>query len=133
MSFGYIQFSPKNKRKKVNLRFNGSKVKFICSLFEKQLAWKNHFDFVWPLEGKKNKNLNIWMRYKMGELVHGYAWHCVSFENSYKNDNWFFFCQICCSYNLDFNYQFHRSLVFRFSMKNILWNEKSVSKSFRWS
>jgi len=31
-----------------------SKVEFVCSVFlEEMLAWKKHFEFVWPLERTK--------------------------------------------------------------------------------
>ena len=51
MSYWYLQFLPKKKPNHVELRFHRSKVKFVDVLFlEEKLAWKNQFDFVWPLD-----------------------------------------------------------------------------------
>ena len=38
--FWCLQFSPKNKRKQVNLRFHSSKVEFVRSFFGGNVGWK---------------------------------------------------------------------------------------------
>ena len=40
---------PKNILRPVKGQGNSSKVEFICSDLEETSAWKNHFDFVWPI------------------------------------------------------------------------------------
>ena len=58
MTFWCLQFLPKNECKKVNLRYHSIKLEFNYSFFEETLAWKNHFDFVWPLIGHTKKDGN---------------------------------------------------------------------------
>ena len=49
MSFGCLQFLPKNKRYQVDLIYHSIKVKSFVRFFEEMSAWKNNFDYVWPL------------------------------------------------------------------------------------
>jgi hypothetical protein len=40
--FNFLQKTNKNKS-------HSSKIEFVCSFLEEMSAWKNHFEFVWPL------------------------------------------------------------------------------------
>ena len=44
--FGVFTFFQKTNENKST----SSKVKFVCSFLEEMAAWKNDFEFVWPLE-----------------------------------------------------------------------------------
>ena len=42
--FGILEFFQKNER-------NNSIIVLLVCFLEESLAWKKHYDFVWPLEG----------------------------------------------------------------------------------
>ena len=49
--FGVFNFFQKmNENKSTWGVIVHSKVEFVCSFLEETSAWKNHFDYVWPLE-----------------------------------------------------------------------------------
>ena len=50
MSFWCLHFLPKNEREQVDL--------FVCFL-EETMAWKNHFEFVWPLIARVLSHCNF--------------------------------------------------------------------------
>ena len=77
--------SSKNEQKQVDLRFHSSKAEYVSSFFLVEMsAWKNHFNFVWPLTfdeqdichfrffSKAITQIKILWKFEIGDLV--FSW-----------------------------------------------------------
>ena len=49
MTFWFLQFPSKNKRKQVSLQCIVVRLNSFVLFLEETSTWKNHFDFIWPL------------------------------------------------------------------------------------